>query len=88
LPVSSSKSADKPRSTAPLYLTPAGRATLATAYGMGVFLDIRHGVGGWVRDGEFWVAPDRSYAGPGRRFVVYEPGGDWHVETLAPESVQ
>ena len=37
------------------------------------FLDACYGPGQWVYDAyaNCWVAPDRSYSGPGRRFCIF-----------------
>jgi hypothetical protein len=61
---------------------------LSTNEGMTRYLDDLLGVGNYVYDptADVWVAPDESYEGPGRGFIVMERGG-FFSRAVLPDSV-
>lgn len=77
------------RPATPLYLTAAGRALLQAPEGMALFLDVYFGLTNWVRDDEAdrWIVP-LGHDAEGRRFLIYEAGGDAHPFVLPVEAIQ
>lgn len=63
---------------------------LATDADMGAYLDRTYGPGAWAYDerADVWVVPDRTHAGPGRRFTILERNGRWRPVLLHPEVLQ
>jgi hypothetical protein len=63
--------------------------SMRTDAGMARFLDGLFGSGNYAYDRfeDVWVAPDRSYHGPGRGFLVVRRGGDWFATVLPASAI-